>query len=155
MTAEESGRGYLVKTPSGSEERVRAEQHAASGITVFQTAPSQEAGVYALRSAEGSSGRTAPMQALAVNPAAPESDLAPARDETLEAFWKRMGISTDRIRHIDAPGDIPRVVQESRFGVELWRYLVALALACALIEMALSRAGTFTAGKEEHAEHNK
>lgn len=155
MTAEESGRGYLVKTPSGSEERVRAEQHAASGITVFQTAPSQEAGVYALRSAEGSSGRTAPMQALAVNPAAPESDLARARDETLEAFWKRMGISTDRIRHIDAPGDIPRVVQESRFGVELWRYLVALALACALIEMALSRAGTFTAGKEEHAEHNK
>jgi hypothetical protein len=65
-----------------------------------------------------------------------------------------MGISQDRIRHVDAAKDIPRVVQESRFGVELWRYMVALALACALIEMALSRAGTSTAGKEEHAEHN-
>jgi hypothetical protein len=95
------------------------------------------------------------MQALAVNPAAPESDLSRAENEALEAFWKRMGISTDRIRHINAPKDIPRVVQESRFGVELWRYLVALALACALIEMAFSRADTSTGGKEEHAGHNK
>jgi len=155
MTAEESGRGYLVKTPSGGEERVRAEQHTASGITVFQTTPSQEVGIYELLSAGGASGRTSPMQALAVNSAAPESDLSRATQATLEAFWNRMGISTDQIRHIDAPQDIPRAIEESRFGVELWRYLVALALACALIEMSLSRASTSLAGKEEHAEHNQ
>jgi hypothetical protein len=154
MTAEESGRSYLIHSPSGSEERVRAEQHAAGGISVFQSAPSQEAGVYALLASEGSSGRTAPMQALAVNPAAPESDLSRVDDATSDAFWSFMRISPDRIRHIEAPADIPRVVQESRFGVELWRYMVALALACALMEMALSRAGTSNAGKEEHAEHN-
>jgi hypothetical protein len=38
------------------------------------------------------------------------------------------------------PGDrIMDVVQESRFGVELWQYLVGFALLLALIEMAVAR----------------
>jgi hypothetical protein len=155
MTAEESGRGYLVRSPSGGEERVQPEQHAASGITVFQTSPSRETGSYLLLPANGAPNSTEPMQAIAVNTAAPESDLAQVEEEALSAFWNRMGIPAERVRRLDAPGDLLRVVREARIGVELWAYFLALTLACALIEMALGRAGASTIDKEGHAEHSQ
>jgi len=155
MTAEESGRGYLVRSPSGDEERVQPEQHAGSGMTVFQTSPSRETGSYLLLPANGSPDNTEPMQAIAVNAAALESDLAQVEEEGLAAFWKRMGISAERVRRLDAPADLLRVVREARVGVELWAYFLALALACALIEMALGRAGSSTFSEEGHAEHGQ
>jgi hypothetical protein len=151
LTAEESGRGYLVRYPSTNDELVRPTQVASTGVTIFQTAPSRETGIYALMPAERSSSRLPPIQAVAVNVAAEESDLSRVDNNTLAAFWNRTGIPADRIRQIDTPTDVLRVVKESRFGVELWRSCLALALACALIEMALSRVGKTNISREEHA----
>jgi hypothetical protein len=153
MTAEESGRSYRVVSPSGSEERVQPERHSASGIAVFQTQPSRETGIYALLPAEPGPHPGLPLQAVAVNLAAAESDLSRVEKEALTVFWRRMGIPEDRVHYVDAPKDIQRVVQESRYGIELWRYCLALALACALLEMLLGRASTSTVTTEPHADH--
>jgi hypothetical protein len=155
LTAEEAGRGYRVRTPSGSEERVQPRELASSGMTIFQTQPTQETGIHLLISGEDASTRNQPLAAATVHSAAAESDLARVTDEALTAFWNRVGIPPTRVQHIASPDDVPRIVQESRFGVELWRYFVVLALACALVEMALARAGASTVHAEAHAHDSK
>jgi hypothetical protein len=154
MTAEESGRAYLVRSPSGNDERVQPEHHAAAGITVFTTQPSQEVGVYSLLPAEAQPARTPPKQAIAVHLAPYESDCARVKDDALTAFWQHCGISTARIRYIDAPGQVAEIVNASRYGTEIWRLCVALALLCAFLEMVLSRASASSRSKEQNAANN-
>jgi hypothetical protein len=155
MPAEESGKAYVVKSPSGNDERVQPEHHAPSGMTVYQTAPSEETGLYALVPAESTAVRPAPKQAIGVNSVAAESDLSRVKEAPLAAFWARAGISTGNVRTIVLPADMQRIVAESRYGTELWRHFIILALACALVEMALSRAGRSTVSPEEHASHGQ
>jgi hypothetical protein len=154
LTAEESAQRYVALSPSGSEERVQPDERASSGLMVFQTEPAQETGIHMLVPVGGAPARNQPVQALAVNCTVEESDLARVGDDALDAFWARMGIPASSVRHIVVPDEIPRAVRESRYGVELWRYCVILALLCALIEMVLSRAGTPIVSTETHAHNN-
>jgi hypothetical protein len=63
-----------------------------------------------------------------------------AGDQDLEAFWARHRITPGQVTRLGAADDIDRVVRESRYGFELWRLFVVLAIACALGEMLLARA---------------
>jgi len=155
LSGESTARGYVVLSPSGNEERVQPEQRASSGVTIFQTEPVRETGIHVLVPEDGSGSRGRPLQALAVNSVVQESDLARVEDDKFDAFWGRLGIPASSIRTIDSPGEITRAVRESRYGVELWRYCLVLALVCALVEMVLSRAGTPAAGKEAYAHDSK
>lgn len=151
LSPEQSGKAFIARTPSGTEVRVQPERQTASGLTVFRTEAVRETGIHLLIPAGGGAETARPVQAAAVHCAAAESDLRQVDEDALAAFWDRKGVSPDRIHRTAAPDAIPRLVQESRYGVELWRYFLLIALACALAEMILSRAGTPVAGTEAHA----
>ncbi|MGE3800230.1 MAG: BatA domain-containing protein [Candidatus Kapaibacterium sp.] len=74
-----------------------------------------------------------------------ESDLAPSSDETLRDLLAPRMDNPDNLAILDAGADISDVVFQSRLGLELWRYFLALALLCAFAEMIVGREG----GKEE------
>jgi hypothetical protein len=146
-------REYVLVSPSGVEERVTPQTRPATGALLFESGPAEEPGLYRLRYGGASPGRDAsPLQAVAVHASALESDLQPASDELRTAFWKRHGIPEENVRMLDAGGSLEREVEETRHGVELWRLFLALAVACALIEMLVARVVAATAPKEvQHA----
>jgi hypothetical protein len=151
ITPGESGKAFVARSPSGDDERLQPEQHASSGMTVFQTRPTGETGVYLLLPADSASMRAAPKQTIAVNCAPEESDLSRISDDDFMTFWTRLGIEQGNIHKVKLPADIHQAITESRYGIELWRVFVILALACALAEMGLSRAGKTADTREDHA----
>jgi hypothetical protein len=151
QTAGEAQEAIVVKSPSGAEERVQPERHVASTTALYQSSSSQETGIYTLTTAGGASAKSAPLQAISVNSAPLESDLSRFTTDGFNAFLKRTGIAPDRTRMMQMPADIQHIVTESRYGTELWRYFLILAILCALAEMALSRATQSTTATEEHA----
>ena len=79
------------------------------------------------------------LRAFAVNVDPLESDLRFIEEEKLEKFWNRYGISPSAVRRVDLKEDLERTVLESRFGVELWKYVLGLALAVAVAEMVIAQ----------------
>jgi hypothetical protein len=60
-------------------------------------------------------------------------------DEELSSAWKRAGIAPGNVQRIP-PGESPATsILQSRFGVELWKYFLLLAVLFALAEMAVAR----------------
>jgi hypothetical protein len=43
--------------------------------------------------------------------------------------------------YIRSPDEVERTVVESRFGVELWKFMIGTAIFLALCEMAIARVG--------------
>jgi hypothetical protein len=131
---------YVFHSPSGVDERIVPRYVAASATATFESARTTETGVYELHRAEPSQrAKGSLLQAAAVNLSTAESDLRPVTDEELAAFWAKTGVDPTQVHSIAAGGDIGTSVEESRYGVELWRYCVALALILALAEMAIGR----------------
>lgn len=153
QSAEDFRREYVLVSPSGTEERVTPQTRPATGALLFESTPAEEPGLYHLRYGGASPGQdTSPLQAVAVHPSALESDLKPAAGELLAVFWKRHGVPEENVRTLDATGSLQREVEETRHGVELWRLFLALAAACALIEMLVARVVSATVPEEvQHA----
>jgi hypothetical protein len=132
----------LVRYPSGLEERVAVTARGDQRSAVIELGDTPEPGVYRAYtgSAETASGIRRLLQAAAVHPAPFESDLHRASDHDLEEFWARHRITPGQVTLLSAKDDVDRVVRESRYGLELWKLFVVLAIACALGEMFLARA---------------
>jgi hypothetical protein len=101
-----------------------------SGLVFPVDAPDRP-GVYSLVSGE------TVLRSITVNTDPVESDLARADSEERSAFFSRLGITQPT--ELGAQVDVQQAVAEVRFGVELWKYMLALALLCALIEMLVAR----------------
>jgi len=132
----------IVRYPSGLEERVTVTARGDQRSTVIELGDTPEPGVYRAFAGSGdsASGIRRPLQAAAVHPAPFESDLHRAGDRDLEEFWTRHRIMPGQVTLLNAADDVDRVVRESRYGFELWKLFVVLAIACALGEMLLARA---------------
>jgi len=136
----EISREYVLVSPGGTEERVTPRPRPGTGSLLFTSAPTEEPGLYRLRyGGNASTGDRSVLQALAVHPDPLESDLHPVSDDLLAAFWKRFGLEDQAVKKLDPGGSIVRQVEETRHGVELWRFVLSLAVACALLEMLLAR----------------
>jgi hypothetical protein len=135
-------RATIVRHPSGLEERVTVTARGDRRSAVIELGDTPEPGVYRAfaGSGETASGIRRPLQAAAVHPAPFESDLHRAGDRDLEEFWARHRITPGQVTLLGAGDDVDRVVRESRYGFELWKLFVVLAIACALGEMLLARA---------------
>lgn len=131
----------IVRYPSGLEERVTVTARGGQRSAVIELGDTPEPGVYRAFAGAGetTSGMRKPLQAAAVHPAAFESDLHRVNNEELEQFWARHRITPGQVTLLSATDEIDRVVRESRYGVELWKLFVVLAIACALGEMLLAR----------------
>ncbi len=129
---------FLLRSPSGIDERVVPQFMTQTGTASFSSTNSAEAGIYELRKIAGEKEGEL-LHAAPVNIASSETDLTHASDEIVNAFFTSIGLKPEQIRRLSRSDKIDTVVLESRFGVELWKYFVGLALLFALIEMAIGR----------------
>ncbi len=69
-----------------------------------------------------------------------ESDLTPLSEDQLR---QAVGLKMQAPEHIttlkQGSGNVAELVTESRFGLELWKYMLAMALLCAFAEMLVGR----------------
>jgi hypothetical protein len=77
------------------------------------------------------------LRAIAVNTDPVESDLARADEQMRKDFFTRLGIT--QVAELAREANVQQAVTQFRYGVELWKYMLALALLCAVIEMLVSR----------------
>lgn len=82
---------------------------------------------------------TSMIQLISVNTDPLESDLRKITSEGLEKFWKRLNIDNSSIQSIKADEHLQPVILQSRFGIELWKHCIGLALMLALLEMLIAR----------------
>ena len=69
-----------------------------------------------------------------------ESDLTPMSEEQLRAVIERKTANPANVVMLRPRGDeFAGVISESRYGLELWKYMLALALLCAFAEMIVGR----------------
>jgi hypothetical protein len=101
-----------------------------SGL-VFPIESPSVPGVYLLN------GGNTVLRAVAVNTDPVESDLARADDRMRREFFTRLGIT--QFSELDRETNVQQAVTQMRFGVELWKYMLALAILCAVLEMLISR----------------
>jgi hypothetical protein len=90
-------------------------------------------GVYRVLAKEGT------LQEFVVNLDPRESRTQKATSAEIDALLERLGIEKSSVRESNQAETIERTVLESRFGVELWKYLLILALAVAVIELLVAR----------------
>jgi hypothetical protein len=90
-------------------------------------------GVYKVLAKEGT------LQEFVVNLDPRESRTQKATSAEIDALLRRLGIEKSSVRESNQAETIERAVLESRFGVELWKYLLILALAVAVIELFVAR----------------
>ena len=128
---------HAIISPSGLEERVTAQSRAGSGTLEFLSSPTVETGVYRLRQGASSSDASATLAARSVALPSWEGDLKTLRDEDLPGFWASLGLSEGTGKAISTEGNLEQDVAQSRFGLELWRYFLVLALLLAIAEMVV------------------
>ncbi len=126
---------YVLRSPSGIEERVAPRFSA--GAAAFSSPHSSESGVYELRLLGDKDSE--PLYAFAVNVAKEETDLRHASDDELKQFFAQTGLKPEQWRQLPVAEKIDAAILASRFGVELWKYFVGLAIALALLEMIVGR----------------
>jgi hypothetical protein len=97
--------------------------------------------VYSLRADDADHSNSPIIAARAVVLSESEGDLRPASDDELAAFWKRHHVEPVTVKNLSPDTAFEATVQQSRFGVELWKYLAALALLLAIAEMLIGREG--------------
>ena len=90
-------------------------------------------GIYAVRS-----GNTI-LQKFSVNMDPHESDSRATDESTRDRVFKRVGTNPSSVRIVQEPQEIARAVLESRYGAELWKYCLMIALVLALAEMFIAR----------------
>jgi hypothetical protein len=130
---DESPGARAIVSPSGLEERVAPRIQTGTGTEEFLSSPTTETGVYFLR--EGSPPVTLAARAVALPPR--EGDPDTLRQEDFPALWSALGASGGSVMSIES--NLEQDVRQSRFGIELWRYFLGLALLCALGEMLVGR----------------
>jgi hypothetical protein len=129
---------YVVRSPSGLDERVSGRYRASSGTLVFETEPALESGVYTLGVPGRPDGALQNLDAVAVGLDPRETDLRPASPDSLGGFWRALGISPDQVTYGVAGDGLERMIRQSRFGVELSTTFALLALLLMAAEMALA-----------------
>jgi hypothetical protein len=133
-TASAHDRLLTLVSPDKVEEILQQTSHVATdgAITVKATSLRQP-GIYTITD------KKEPLTILAVNTDRRESDPRPATDADLASFWKSLGIPPGAVHSVSPGAELPQTVLQSRFGVELWQYLVGLALVLAALEMFVAR----------------
>jgi len=122
---------YDIVSPSDKSTRI-VPKSMPSGL-YFTMSDLDQPGVYDLKSAETT------LRKIPVNIDPVESDMTRVTSEERDEFFKRLGIASLEI--LDRNVNVKQAVTQARFGVELWKYMIALALLCAILEMYIARDG--------------
>lgn len=121
-----SGAEFVVERPDGSEIRVKPE--VSGGAYTVRFRDTEFVGIYQLNAGE----ETIAQWVVNANPQ--ESYAQPFEVSELEDY-----VSADQVVTIDRLEGVDAALQQSRYGRELWKYLVIVALALMVMEMLLMR----------------
>jgi len=100
---------------------------------LFRFEGTGEPGIYSLAT------RGSTVQKFVINLDARESQTLKASSQQVKSLLERIGIQDAAVRSVDTPENLKQGVLESRFGVELWKYFITLALLIAVIELLVAR----------------
>jgi hypothetical protein len=81
------------------------------------------------------------LSAFSVNVDPRESDTRRLTIDDAKQWLSKHGLRAGAIKALDPDEHPDTVVLQSRFGIELWKYFLGIALACALAEMMVARSG--------------
>ncbi len=132
------GGAYSLVSPDGSGELIHSAvqtQGISSTATLFRLRRLITPGFYEII------GGADTLTVFGVNTDRRESDTRKISGEDLGKFWKRAGISAAAVRSIDRTDQLQTTILQLRYGVELWKHCIGLALLLALLEMAVARDG--------------
>lgn len=130
------GASYVIQTQDGLKERVAPTLNPLTGMTVFQLPSTRKAGIYQLYREDGGAD---PIGAVAVNIDPGESQLEAMTGEELLSYFQTFGFDKERISILTSGDELEQRVRESRYGIELWKTMISIALLLALVEMAVAR----------------
>lgn len=100
---------------------------------LFRFSETDEPGIYTLFA------KDAPVQKFVVNLDFRESLIARASSEDLERSLQRVGIQSSAVHEAAKADELKSAVLESRFGTELWKHCLVVALLLAVIELLVAR----------------
>ncbi|MFA5833965.1 MAG: BatA domain-containing protein [Bacteroidota bacterium] len=101
--------------------------------TMFTFNDPQSAGMYSAVAQNDT------LLALPVNVPREESNGILTDDEQINNIFTRFGIEESSVTKLLPDTDVANTITQSRFGIELWRYLLMAAALIALIEMFVAR----------------
>jgi hypothetical protein len=127
---EPGGKELFLKDPEGSEEKIQLESSYQGYIYNFYN--SNIPGIYEITDGKNT------LRTISVNINPAESDLTRISKNDLNRFLKVYQLD-DRYKEISAENDLSKVLEESRYGVELWKHLVLLIIILLIIEMLIAR----------------
>ena len=120
---------FDVKAPNGQGQRV-IPKSLPNGL-YFTLASLDRPGIYDLASDK------AVLRKLSINIDPSESEMTKITPAQRMEYFHAIGVPS--INLLDRDANIRKAVTEARFGVELWKYMIALAIVCALLEMIIAR----------------
>lgn len=129
---------FVLRSPSGIDERLVPHFASTAGAATFATPSLSEPGIYLLQRGPAPQ-ESELLCAIPVNLSPEETDVRHASPEELEVFFAALGLPPNQVRRIAVGENLETAVMESRSGVELWKFFILLALACAIAEMAIGR----------------
>jgi hypothetical protein len=100
---------------------------------LFRFAGTDHPGIYSLAA------RGATVQQFVVNLDPRESQTVKATEQRTEDLAGSVGIQRSSLQYVDSAEELKQGVLQSRFGVELWKYFVTLALIIAILELLVAR----------------
>ncbi len=125
---------YRLITPDGVEELIQpSPQKGSASSTSFLIHHLEQPGLYELKHGKEL------LSLVAVNTDPRESDTRIISDAELENFWKHVNIPASSVKLIEYTDQLETAILQSRFGVELWKYCIGIALLLALFEMLIAR----------------
>ncbi len=122
---------WTIRNPQGVE--VTAVPTRQSIQRILHFAATDQLGLYEVDA------NTTVLQKFVVNLDSRESQMAKATPAQMSTFLTRLGIDGDAVHTVSQTSDLERSVLESRFGVELWKYFLLLALVVGIIEVLVAR----------------
>lgn len=125
--------GVQIVPPSGPDQFVPVRNYE-SGVSIGYDGANVP-GIYKVLAAGKEVAR------FAVNMDGREGDLRPMEEDQLEEQVAAKMEEPDNVAVINPGGDVAGAVLQSRIGLELWRYMLGLALICAFVEMVVGRGG--------------
>ncbi len=122
---------YILIHPDGTEERIQPQHLGAAGVLQFSLESVKQTGIYRIQR----NGTT--VRAFGVNLHPDESTGERISEDELSGKLEEYGLQN--VYFVDRDLELASIVQESRYGQELWKLFALLAFITALIETLVAR----------------
>jgi hypothetical protein len=125
-----NGSSIVLRSANGEEEKISMNQGIAANYYHFSNPT--ETGIYSFYS----SGEK--IKIIPVNMVKAESNIEKSDEKEIDSYLQIIGMK-EKSKYIKNSDEITFFLQEARYGVELWKQLLMLALLLAVCEMLIAR----------------